>query len=148
MASFVVSIILIILINIILSDEDDDYDYDQHYEGWMEPITLGSLIKIKHENSGHLLHSHEISWGSGSQQQSVTAYPTLGDGNSLWQLYAKFGETNFTHASAIKCGSIIRLKHVRTNKWLHSHRNHRAPLSHKQVKKEKEIIIIVYFDDV
>ena len=53
----------------------DDYDeYDSHYEGWMEPITLGSLIKLKHENSGHLAHSHEISWGSGSQQQSVTAY--------------------------------------------------------------------------
>ena len=129
---YIILVFGLFLIDIILTEEDD-YDYDQHYEGWMEPITLGSLIKIKHENSGHLLHSHEISWGSGSQQQSVTAYPTLGDGNSLWQLYAKFGETNFTHASAIKCGSIVRLKHVRTKKWLHSHHNHRAPLSHKQV---------------
>eukprot|EP01083_Nonionella_stella_P066912 176608_1 len=127
---------LLILLNayLMLSGcHGDDYDdMDSHYEGWMEPITIGSLMKIRHDNSGHLLHSHEISWGSGSQQQSVTAYPTLGDGNSLWQLYASYENHNFTHASAIECGDIVRLKHVKTKKWLHSHAPHRAPLSHKQ----------------
>merc|ERR1719461_789598 len=118
----------------LLSHAHDDHydDMDNHYEGWMEPITLGSMLKIRHANSGHLLHSHEISWGSGSQQQSVTAFPSLGDGNSLWQLYARFGDTNFTHAAAIKCGDYIRLKHVKTKRWLHSHDSYRAPLSHKQ----------------
>jgi len=113
-------------------DDVDEEELEDHYEGWMEPITMGSLMKIRHQNSGQLLHSHEISWGSGSQQQSVTAYPTLGDANSLWQLYSAFGSSGFKHAEAIKCGDIVRFKHVRTKRWLHSHSNHRAPLSGKQ----------------
>ena len=133
MATFRLAFILILFDFQLSVSQEDDEELEDHYEGWMEPITLGSLMKIRHQNSGHLLHSHEISWGSGSKQQSVTAYPTLGDANSLWQLYASFGTDNFHHAEAVKCGDIVRFKHVRTGRWLHSHSNHRAPLSKKQV---------------
>lgn len=35
-------------------------------------------------NSGFRLHSHEVKYGSGSGQQSVTAYPEGDDPNSYW----------------------------------------------------------------
>ncbi len=35
-------------------------------------VTFGSLIKLVHEGSKAKLHSHEIAYGSGSGQQSVT----------------------------------------------------------------------------
>ena len=37
-------------------------------------VSCGSVIKLKHKESGHHLHSHQISWGSGSGQQSVTGH--------------------------------------------------------------------------
>ena len=37
-------------------------------------MSCGSVIKLKHKETGHHLHSHEIAWGSGSGQQSVTGH--------------------------------------------------------------------------
>ena len=37
-------------------------------------VSCGSVIKLKHKESGHHLHSHQIAWGSGSGQQSVTGH--------------------------------------------------------------------------
>jgi hypothetical protein len=34
-------------------------------------VTCGSVIKLKHKETNHHLHSHQIAWGSGSGQQSV-----------------------------------------------------------------------------
>lgn len=42
------------------------------------------MIKLAHFGTKYLLHSHEIAYGSGSGQQSVTGYPTGDDANSLW----------------------------------------------------------------
>jgi hypothetical protein len=39
-----------------------------------DPVTCGSAIKIIHEETSYLLHSHDINYGSGSRQQSVTAH--------------------------------------------------------------------------
>ena len=36
---------------------------------------------------GFRLHSHEVAYSRGSQQQSVTAYPTGDDANSLWVVH-------------------------------------------------------------
>ena len=47
-------------------------------------MTCGSLIKLAHDSSKALLHSHDIAYGTGSGQQSVTGFPDLGDANSLW----------------------------------------------------------------
>ena len=47
-------------------------------------VTCGSLIKLAHDSTKALLHSHDIAYGTGSGQQSVTGYPELGDANSLW----------------------------------------------------------------
>ena len=37
-------------------------------------VSCGSVVKLKHKESGHHLHSHQIAWGSGSGQQSVTGH--------------------------------------------------------------------------
>ena len=42
------------------------------------------MIKLKHAATGFDLHSHEISYGSGSGQQSVTGFQDTSDANSLW----------------------------------------------------------------
>lgn len=47
-------------------------------------VTCGSVVKLKHASSGYDLHSHEISYGSGSGQQSVTGYQDTSDAASLW----------------------------------------------------------------
>ena len=39
-------------------------------------VTCGSTIKLTHRPSGYRLHSHEIPYGSGSRQQSVTGFPS------------------------------------------------------------------------
>jgi len=46
---------------------------DDTIEDGFERVTCGSSIKLKHVSSGFHVHSHNIQWGSGSGQQSVTA---------------------------------------------------------------------------
>lgn len=143
----VLAIIIVVLflqfanISCVKYEEDENYEdtanehnHDDMYEGYLEPVTIGSSIKLQHSTTEHLLHSHDINWGSGSGQQSVTAYHSLGDANSLWQVYTSYENhtKTYKHASAIKCNDIIRLFHINTRKWLHSHSGHRAPISSKQ----------------
>lgn len=47
-------------------------------------VTCGSTIKLAHGASNFRLHSHEVAYSRGSQQQSVTAYPTSDDGQGYW----------------------------------------------------------------
>jgi dolichyl-phosphate-mannose--protein O-mannosyl transferase len=47
-------------------------------------VTCGSTIKLAHSASGARLHSHGVAYSRGSQQQSVTGYPTSDDAQSYW----------------------------------------------------------------
>ncbi|MED6142675.1 Stromal cell-derived factor 2-like protein, partial [Stylosanthes scabra] len=47
-------------------------------------ITYGSVIKLMHEKTKFRLHSHDVPYGSGSGQQSVTGFPNVDDSNSYW----------------------------------------------------------------
>jgi hypothetical protein len=47
-------------------------------------VTCGSSIKLQHDHTKGLLHSHDISYGSGSGQQSVTGSFEANDANSFW----------------------------------------------------------------
>eukprot|EP01083_Nonionella_stella_P006844 19810_1 len=91
------------------------------------PVTCGSLVKLRNVKSQHHLHSHEIKWGSGSGQQSVTAGKDDDDNNDFWEVHAKLG-SQCAQATPIKCNGIFRLKHMETSQYLHTH-DHRAPLS-------------------
>jgi len=49
-------------------------------------VTCGSLIKLENEKTRHMLHSHEVNYGTGrgSGQQSVTGFPEKDSSQSLW----------------------------------------------------------------
>ena len=49
-------------------------------------MTCGSVIKLQHDQTKALLHSHEIPYGSGSGQQSVTGNFESIDANSMWAI--------------------------------------------------------------
>ncbi|KAF3975773.1 hypothetical protein ACB098_01G100100 [Castanea mollissima] len=90
-------------------------------------ITYGSVLKLMHERSKFRLHSHDVPYGSGSGQQSVTGFPNVDDANSYWIVRPEPG-TSAKQGDTIKSGTIIRLQHMRTRKWLHSHL-HASPIS-------------------
>ncbi len=46
------------------------------------PVTCASTVKLSHAATKVRLHSHEVSYSRGSQQQSVTGFPTGDDANS------------------------------------------------------------------
>ncbi|KAH9099826.1 hypothetical protein Ae201684P_018835 [Aphanomyces euteiches] len=91
----------------------------------MEFVTCGSTIKLVHEESRFRLHSHEVNYGTGSGQQSVTAHGSQDDFNSYWLV--KEGDSEIP-CSKIKCGAKIRLEHINTRRNLHSH-DFSSPLS-------------------
>ncbi|KNE62404.1 hypothetical protein AMAG_07626 [Allomyces macrogynus ATCC 38327] len=93
-------------------------------------VTCGAVIKLSHVPSGFKLHSHNVRYGSGSGQQSVTALPNRDDPSSLWLVKKGWGES-CTRGEPIPCGSTIRLMHVATRTHLHSHQ-HASPLSGNQ----------------
>lgn len=93
-------------------------------------VTCGSVIKLMNVNSGVRLHSHDIKYGSGSGQQSVTGTDKQEDVNSYWQIRGKT-EEHCQRGKPISCGSTIRLTHLDTKKNLHSH-HFPSPLSNNQ----------------
>ncbi|KAJ6732243.1 MIR MOTIF GLYCOSYLTRANSFERASE 39-LIKE PROTEIN-RELATED [Salix purpurea] len=90
-------------------------------------ITYGSVIKLMHERTKYRLHSHDVPYGSGSGQQSVTGFPSVDDANSYWIVRPQLG-VNAKQGDTIESGTIIRLQHMKTRKWLHSHL-HASPIS-------------------
>ncbi|KAG5618669.1 hypothetical protein H5410_018493, partial [Solanum commersonii] len=88
-------------------------------------ITYGSAIKLMHEKTKFRLHSHDVPYGSGSGQQSVTGFPGVDDANSYWAVRST---DSSKQGDPIKSGSIIRLQHIKTRRWLHSHL-HASPIS-------------------
>ncbi|KAG0242534.1 stress-responsive transcription factor hsf1 [Actinomortierella wolfii] len=103
-----------------ISPQDLDEDFQK--------VTCGSSIKLAHEGTGMRLHSHPVTYGSGSGQQSVTAFQGSDDTNSLWTVMGAHGYT-CERGEPVPCGSTIRLKHVNSRKFLHSHGAHRSPMS-------------------
>lgn len=85
------------------------------------PVTCGSAVKLINKETGFLLHSHTVAWGSGSGQQSVTTTGVVSDANSLWIVKEKFKENACQAGEPIKCGDTIRLEHMSTGRNLHSH---------------------------
>ncbi|EGD83215.1 mannosyltransferase [Salpingoeca rosetta] len=95
-----------------------------------EVVTCGTALKLEHVATSYRLHSQEVAYGTGSGQQSVTIKSEGQDMNDLWQIAGASGK-ECRRGQKIKCGSTIRLFHVGSQKWLHSH-NFQSPLSHNQ----------------
>lgn len=96
-------------------------------------VTYGSTIKLEHKPTNFRLHSHEVTYGTGSQQQSVTAHHDLGDANSFWIIKNADKSDPIMSGVVVRCGEKIRLQHLGTRRNLHSH-DHQAPLS-----RDKEV---------
>mmetsp|Transcript_30437 Transcript_30437/g.51170 ORF Transcript_30437/g.51170 Transcript_30437/m.51170 type:complete len:224 (-) Transcript_30437:721-1392(-) len=108
-------------------DDEDDLSTNKSENADFKYVTCGSVIKLKHQNSGARLHSHEIPYGSGSQQQSVTGQPDSGDLNSFWTVKGPYGKTCKV-GSHVKIGTPFRLEHLNTKKNLHSH-DYQSPIT-------------------
>ncbi|KAI8529406.1 hypothetical protein RHMOL_Rhmol12G0222500 [Rhododendron molle] len=108
---------------------DPDYTSSPVYAASSEgvEITYGSVIKLMHERTKVRLHSHDVPYGSGSGQQSVTGFPSVDDSNSYWIVRPEL-ESSAKQGDTIKSGTDIRLQHMRTRRWLHSHL-HASPIS-------------------
>lgn len=83
-------------------------------------MTCGSVLKLKNLGEDVRLHSHDVKYGSGSGQQSVTGTPSQDDVNSHWQVVGAMNEV-CSRGRPIKCGQKIRLFHLSTQCYLHSH---------------------------
>ena len=93
-------------------------------------VTCGSVLKLYNQRQGARLHSHDVKYGSGSGQQSVTGSSAPDDHNSYWIVRGKHkGRCN--RGQIIKCGDTIRLQHLATKRNLHSH-FFQSPITHKQ----------------
>ena len=107
------------------SDDDDEGGEDYSL------LTYGSAVRFRHVSSSYHLHSHGISYGSGSGQQSVTAVSVEDDSGSLWQLKEAHGTPAKALGTPVRCGDVIRMQHVTTRRYLHSHL-HTSPLTNRQ----------------
>uniref|UniRef100_A0A8D2ZFB7 Stromal cell-derived factor 2 n=1 Tax=Scophthalmus maximus TaxID=52904 RepID=A0A8D2ZFB7_SCOMX len=93
-------------------------------------VTCGSVVKLLNLKHNVRLHSHDVRYGSGSGQQSVTGVTAVEDSNSYWSVRGTSDAFCF-RGTPVKCGQTIRLTHVNTGRNLHSH-YFTSPLSSNQ----------------
>ncbi|XP_068956885.1 stromal cell-derived factor 2-like protein 1 [Petaurus breviceps papuanus] len=93
-------------------------------------VTCGSVLKLLNTRHGVRLHSHDVKYGSGSGQQSVTGVEGSEDANSYWRIRGG-AEGQCPRGAPVRCGQAVRLTHVNTGKNLHTH-HFPSPLSNNQ----------------
>nr|CAG4645831.1 EOG090X0E0P [Lynceus sp. MCZ IZ 141354] len=93
-------------------------------------VTCGSVIKLQNLAYKVRLHSHDVKYGSGSGQQSVTGTELKEDVNSHWAILGPLNQT-CKRGDAMECGNTLRFQHLTTKKFLHSH-YFSSPLSGNQ----------------
>lgn len=104
-------------------------------------VALGSDITIRHLNTqGGYLHSHAHNYPGGSAQQQITLYPHRDD-NNLWRVLNAtvdgYDQYDYEHKPIVYIdhGSRIKLRHIVTDKALHSHEV-RPPVSDVDFQNE------------
>ncbi|KAJ1820123.1 hypothetical protein IWW57_006221 [Coemansia sp. S610] len=95
-------------------------------EGW-EHVTSGSTIKLSHVKSDTRLVLPQVSYGTGSQQQAVTAHSDASSTKNFWLV-----ESETPRGTPISCGEKVRLVNSDSSHNLHSHSNHKSPISGAQ----------------
>jgi len=110
--------------------DSDEQAEDSDAEEDLSGVTCGSVIKMRHVSSNHRLHSHQVTYGSGSGQQSVTGLNAVDDPNSYWIVRAPF-QKRCVSGKPLRNGDTFRLQHLNTRRNLHSHL-HQSPLTHQQ----------------
>jgi len=104
-------------------------------------VAIGSEVTIRHVNTqGGYLHSHPHIYPGGSKQQQITLYPHR-DSNNDWRIYnvTDNGVPQSDRANPpvhyIEPGMRIKLRHIATEKHLHSH-DIRPPVSDVDFQNE------------
>ncbi|KAF8632407.1 hypothetical protein AX17_004848 [Amanita inopinata Kibby_2008] len=104
-------------------------------------VAIGSQVSIRHVNTqGGYLHSHVHTYPGGSKQQQVTLYPHR-DHNNDWRIVNATGESEMNldwrniPIIHVKPGMRIKLRHMTTEKHLHSH-DVRPPISDVDFQNE------------
>ncbi|RCH94106.1 hypothetical protein CU098_000019, partial [Rhizopus stolonifer] len=83
-------------------------------------IAYGAKIDIRHvDTSGGYLHSHEHDYPGGSHQQQITLYSHIDSNN--WWIINKANTDEVNSLEYVKNGDIVRLKHYKTHRHLHTH---------------------------
>ncbi|KAJ9075272.1 hypothetical protein DSO57_1037707 [Entomophthora muscae] len=87
-----------------------------------QDVIYGSKIRIGHvATNGGYLHSHDHTYPGGSNQQQITLYP-FRDDNNFWIIEKSLENHNETVGNEyIMNQDIVRLRHVSTQRRLHSH---------------------------
>ncbi|ORX43813.1 mannosyltransferase [Piromyces finnis] len=119
--------VLLPLLSLITLSYAYNYSHFTDIDPRFETVTCSSTIKLQNVVSGAKLHSHNVRYGSGSNEQSVTGFNENDDSNSYWMVTGKFGK-DCERGKKIKCNSIIRLQHSETKKWLNAN-TFQSPLS-------------------
>jgi dolichyl-phosphate-mannose--protein O-mannosyl transferase len=96
-----------------------------------QSLSCTTVARIVHNELNYHLHSHSITYGSGSGQQAVTGLKADNDAGSLWIFKEAEGDKMCLTGDKISCGDKIRLEHMGTKQNLHSH-EHTSPVSNRQ----------------
>ena len=104
----------------------------QHVSAKPQAVTCGSTVKLLNGHHKVRLHSHDVKYGSGSGQQSVTGTVVKEDVNSHWTIKGPDDKQFCMRGEPVECGQKIRLEHLTTHRNLHSH-HFSSPLSSQQV---------------
>ena len=94
-------------------------------------ITCGSAIRLRHlESTKYFLTSTSSKYRSGEQ---VVTCSVDDRGDLLWQIKEAHNTTWCTAGEPIRCGDVVRLTHLKTNRNLHTNMN-RAPLTRSNLE--------------
>ena len=96
-----------------------------------QQVTCGSVLKLQNVYHKVRLHSHDVKYGSGSGQQSVTGTEVKEDVNSHWAIKGPTPKKQCSRGKPVECGQTIRFEHTTTSRNLHSH-HFGSPLSNAQ----------------
>lgn len=102
----------------------------EHAPDVKDQVSTGDTVKLSHVWTGLTLHSHDHPYvhpGTDGLQQ-VTGFGGADD-NDRWLLV---GPTGTPAGTDLRDGSVVRLRHVSTGRWLRSAAGIPSPLSHQQ----------------
>ncbi|KAJ9051900.1 hypothetical protein DSO57_1016756 [Entomophthora muscae] len=83
-------------------------------------VHIGSKICLRHLATKRYIRSTARCYNGGSSQQMVIAASEQPEHEDWWQVCTAHGQQT-PHGSKVPYGSAVRIYHMATGKWLHSH---------------------------
>ncbi|KAJ7202983.1 MIR motif-containing protein [Mycena haematopus] len=93
-------------------------------------VDFGWTITMRHISTGGYLHSHELFYPVGSQQQQATIAPHRSEA-TMWRIYNATTRDDMP----VMAGATVMLRHIPSSKYLHSH-DVPAPVSQGEDQRE------------